>query len=706
MDIQFWASTDVGRVREHNEDNFLVDKRLRLFVVCDGMGGHAAGEVASAMCVKLVREMLSEQRELIEFVHQAPHDPVARKQLMGVLEQSLRDASAQIYEAALEDDAKRGMGTTCCVLLLTNEHGYIAHVGDSRIYLLRQHEIHQMTEDHSLYNEMVRMGKIRPGESVNLPNKNAVTRAVGVRDHVDVDVLDFELETGDRFLLCSDGLSGYFTSNEQITSMIGVSDIRTATEQCIDFAVEAGGKDNITAILVNITTTGAQAAASAALDESVLELLKQSPVFDYLSQKELGHLGSLILVRDLHDGERLSAPGEELSDLSLILDGEIAIHAPDHTHLKTLGEGEHLGDLGFVDAHPSPVHLVAQGAGRIATISRSQILDLLRHEPELSVKILWNLLQVFAGQLRGLPLELLVGVPMQAQVPELVPESTPAPMSAPMHIDVSSVVDHYAHPPASSISESTSWGEEGEDTSPPTLRPVIDVPEPVAKLTPAQEQELWGFEATRRGSLEEVTINPSTELSEPEEDLRATSEFSRNDIEQIAAHRAQAKADAARPKPSRSGPLPPVTPRKKVDLSPPRAPRPVPPLSKGITGEGQTTPAAAAAASPTRQAPAKPSPRSSKPSTKTSISGSSDPTDTPFGGRRPVTGASKKVSPAKKNPFDKAPPSAVVSRPPSSQDRSLPRDALAQTVQLDSEEFEQIKAAHKAALHKQKKPDE
>ena len=249
MQIQFWASTDVGCVREHNEDNFLVDKRLKLFIVCDGMGGHAAGEVASALSVRTVRDVISANREVLEFLESNPDDINARQSVLQLLERSIHDANARVHEMGIEDESKRGMGTTCCVLLLSEYYGFIGHVGDSRIYLARNNKIHQMTEDHSLYNEMVRLGKIKPGEQVNLPNKNAVTRAVGVREFVEVDVMEFEAIPGDRFLLCSDGLCGYFTSDNQVLAMMQGGQLKDVTERCIRFAVDSGGKDNITAVI-------------------------------------------------------------------------------------------------------------------------------------------------------------------------------------------------------------------------------------------------------------------------------------------------------------------------------------------------------------------------------------------------------------------------------------------------------------------------
>src|SRR6478609_11691172 len=211
--IRFYAATDVGRVRDHNEDNFLVDKKLSLFVVADGMGGHAAGEVASALAVRIIHEELKKEADAI-----AEAAPLMRgtTQILGYLEQAVQKACARIHEEAKADVSKRGMGTTLSALLIAGSHGYIAHVGDSRIYLLRDGRIQQVTEDHTVYNELVKRGKLTKDQIEKVAQKNAITRAVGVYERVEVDTLFIEVLPGDQFLLASDGLHGYIAHTAEL----------------------------------------------------------------------------------------------------------------------------------------------------------------------------------------------------------------------------------------------------------------------------------------------------------------------------------------------------------------------------------------------------------------------------------------------------------------------------------------------------------
>src|SRR5581483_2055094 len=160
--IDFAALTDVARTREHNEDNFLVDKKLSLFVVADGMGGHAAGEVASALAVRTIHEEVKKEKQLIEDYQSGATGAakVTAKDILNLLEYAVQRACARIHEEAQGDQQKRGMGTTLSSLLVVANKGFIAHVGDSRIYMMRSGKVQQLTEDHTVFNELIKRGKL------------------------------------------------------------------------------------------------------------------------------------------------------------------------------------------------------------------------------------------------------------------------------------------------------------------------------------------------------------------------------------------------------------------------------------------------------------------------------------------------------------------------------------------------------------------
>ena len=251
MQEQFWAATDVGLTRDHNEDNYLVDPNLSLFVVADGMGGHAAGEIASSVAVHEVREAIKKQKEVIAGFKKSG-SVLQRQTVLTLLEQAILTACKSVYQCAQEDSERHGMGTTLSLLLLARNRAFVGHVGDSRIYRSRQGKVSQITEDHTVINELIKSGRIKPDEAFNSPYKNAVTRAVGVHPSVEVDTFDFAVQVGDNFLLCSDGLSGYLDEDQGPFEYMERDDIKEIPQAMIEFANASGGKDNITAIMIRV----------------------------------------------------------------------------------------------------------------------------------------------------------------------------------------------------------------------------------------------------------------------------------------------------------------------------------------------------------------------------------------------------------------------------------------------------------------------
>lgn len=416
MQVKFWAATDDGKTRDHNEDNFLVDKNLKLFVVADGMGGHAAGEVASSLCVRRVREAVADNKDLIEQFASGGGD---RTEILRMLEHSVQAACSSIYERAQQQPEKRGMGTTCTLLLLAGQRGFLAHVGDSRIYLMRQRQVHQLSEDHSLINELVRRGKLKLEEIDSSPYKdykNAVTRAVGVYESVEVDTLDFDTLPGDQFMLCSDGLHHYLDTDDKIIDILSGTDIKTVTESFITLANEGGGHDNITSIVVRV---GDDETASTRSEEISLkiEVLKGMPLFKYLNYKELVRLMNITKVRDFADGGLIIGEGDNADEMFIILDGTVRLHK-DEAFITYLKRGDHFGEMALVDSSPRSASASAEGHARLLVLHRGEFYDIIRNENQLSTKILWSVVQVLVKRLRKTTAD-LSGARLEAALPDL-----------------------------------------------------------------------------------------------------------------------------------------------------------------------------------------------------------------------------------------------------------------------------------------------
>jgi serine/threonine protein phosphatase PrpC len=410
MEIQFWAATDVGRVREHNEDNFLVDKRLNLFVVCDGMGGHSAGEVASAVAVRAIREVVANNREILERCQVDSANPRLRKDFLKLLEYAVQEACTRIFDMAQQNAERRGMGTTCSMLAILGRRFFIGHVGDSRIYLCRNGQVHQLTEDHTLVNEMIRRGRVKDPKVVASKYKNAITRAVGVYESVEVDTLDFDALPGDRFLVCSDGLSGYFEEVEGLTRFLAPKDptrpatqeeLKRITHELVEHANGRGGKDNITAVLVALS----EDAESPETEDArlTMETIRTIPLFHYLTYKELARVVNVTQRRDAQEGERVIAEGEDGEELYVIMRGDFVVERAGR-EVARLGAGGHFGEMALIDDGPRSATVVCAEDGVLLTIHRKDFYDLLREDPTLAVKLLWNFIQTFSGRLRDVPL--------------------------------------------------------------------------------------------------------------------------------------------------------------------------------------------------------------------------------------------------------------------------------------------------------------
>ncbi len=249
MNIAASGITDTGRKRDHNEDSFLVDDTLGLFVVADGMGGHAGGGTASKLAVETIRDRLREAKRDAPGAFGASAEPEDGK-LLEFLRQAVEAACAAIFTAAQGDPSLAGMGTTVTAALIDGATAYVAHVGDSRCYLLREGRIYQISEDHSLVNEQLKAGAITVDQARHSRFRNIITRSVGFEQEVMVDMMGLEVEPGDKMVLCCDGLSNLVQDHE-ILEIAGSVPVEEAPGKLVALANERGGDDNITVIVVH-----------------------------------------------------------------------------------------------------------------------------------------------------------------------------------------------------------------------------------------------------------------------------------------------------------------------------------------------------------------------------------------------------------------------------------------------------------------------
>jgi len=233
-----YSLSDVGKKRDHNEDNFLIDEALTLYAVADGMGGHQAGERASKMAIETLVASIA-----------APE--AARADALQALREATQAAGAAIFLAAQADEDLHGMGTTLTSLWFQRGRAYLAHVGDSRAYLYRDGRVQQLSDDHSWVSEQVRAGMMTEEEAKESKFRHIITRSVGFEHDVQVDGAAIPVQSGDCFVLCSDGLSNYLEGDE-LARILQARFYRDIPRLLVDLANDRGGDDNVTVVVIHI----------------------------------------------------------------------------------------------------------------------------------------------------------------------------------------------------------------------------------------------------------------------------------------------------------------------------------------------------------------------------------------------------------------------------------------------------------------------
>lgn len=391
--IRHAALTDDGKRRDHNEDAFLALPEHGVFLVADGVGGRACGEVASAMTVETFEGASEDLRDAVARYADKPTRST-RNAVLEHLSSVCQQASRGVYEAA-EAESRRGMTTTLVACAVGGGAIFIAHVGDSRAYLLREGELLQLTDDHSMVNELVRTGQMTYEEAKRSRYRNVITRAIGLQPAVQPDVAAVEVLPGDRLLLCSDGLSDPVPAMD-VCRLLSAGTPAQATQALLQEALDNGGPDNVTVLVVD-PDASPQAEAAAARAEVMAGLF----LFADLPFHARARVGRMV-------SEVFTTPGDVVVDqgddagraMYVVVQGQHEV-VRDGVVLATLGPGEHFGELTLVDARPRSASVRSKHYGSLITIERSALDDFCRREPELGNQVLWKLLGTVSTRLRG-----------------------------------------------------------------------------------------------------------------------------------------------------------------------------------------------------------------------------------------------------------------------------------------------------------------
>ncbi len=404
------ALTDPGLVRTRNEDAIFASDALGVYVVADGVGGEAAGDLAAKLTIAAFEAAAADLARRVRVAERSGLDSDRRAVFDG-LAAALEQANREIFEQAREDDALRGMMSTVTAALVGNAAVYIAHVGDSRMYLVREGQMDQLTVDHTLAEELVRAGRVTRDQLNSFRFRNVLSRAMGERPTVAGDLLFVDLRDGDDLLLCSDGLTDVVAEVDILRALVAQPDPTARRAQAlVQLANDHGGADNIAAIVVRVAVqrepTTTVSALPATDHTAKLDLLGGLDFCQHLSGEERMKVMRYVHEVDVATGDFVVRQGDESQDFYLVVDGQLEVQV-DGQRVHSLGAGASFGEIALVSGGPRSASVLARQPSRLFRISRDGFYDLGQKDQATAVKMLWSIAQSLALRVTELSQDLV-----------------------------------------------------------------------------------------------------------------------------------------------------------------------------------------------------------------------------------------------------------------------------------------------------------
>lgn len=371
-----------------------MDEELGLYVVADGMGGRAAGEVASRMAVASIRDAVTAQRGILaDYARGA----ATSHEVTSVVSGAMQGASRAVLRASQDKLDRHGMGTTVTAMVLTGHRAFVAHVGDSRLYLVRDGIARQLSRDHTLLDELVLAGHMTRAEADSAEMqrlKNVLARAVGVQADILVDTFEFDLVAGDRVLLCSDGLTHYFEPWE--IAQIAAGDSEVAVSEFVRLTNERGGHDNVTVVVIECDGPDVPQPEAFAERRRAIEA---AGVFEGLDPRLSFHLALSAETHEVPAGAVITREDQPVQALHIVVDGAVRMARRGGPE-KECGTGASFGETSLVDRWAEAPTVVAASPTRYVRITREAILAVGRREPEVHEQILAGFARAVTSKVR------------------------------------------------------------------------------------------------------------------------------------------------------------------------------------------------------------------------------------------------------------------------------------------------------------------
>ncbi len=393
------AATDVGRKRQGNEDCYVADAELGLYLVADGIGGKRGGEEASKLAAEVVRASVRERAATFASLARDA-SAEARAAACRAVEESVQAACATVHQRNLAEG--RRMGTTLSCVVHAGGLAVLGHVGDSRIYLIRQGGVHHLTEDHTIAAMQVKAGAMTREEAEQSRFRGVLTRSLGSHESVQVDTLALELANDDALLLSSDGLHMYLPDDARIPALLDSGG--DAARALIDHANAAGGADNVTAVVLRARATTFDGSSTVA--RLRIDAVRHVPLLAHLSYKEQAATLAVTSTRSFAAGELVVREGEQDSDLFIVVTGRVSVERQGVSFAE-LGPGGHFGEMALVEYAERSATVRALEPTETLVLTEDAMGKLMRADPVVGVKVLWALVQAMSARLRSSNAELV-----------------------------------------------------------------------------------------------------------------------------------------------------------------------------------------------------------------------------------------------------------------------------------------------------------
>lgn len=399
MQIRSWQRTDPGKVREHNEDAIVSLPEHGVFAVCDGCGGKAGGQLASAIAARIIADECVRLTQTFAD-YRSTLDRELRTQILQQIARIYDQCSTEIFGTAQQKPEVSGMATTAVSLTLMDNSGFIGHVGDSRLYLVRRDKIYQLTEDHSFFQRLVNAGKLKPEDYDKFPYKHIISRSVGSEPTVQTDTLFVDLLPNDIYVLCSDGVSDLVKPVE-ILSIAHYDGPARLVDKLVELSLERGAPDNATAIAIHVLEEQSETETRSMDFTARLALLSDIALFASLSDQELTRILRIVYEQTYGHGDCIIQEGSRGDCLYVVAEGEVVISLRG-TPLTRIAQGGHFGELSLVDQSPRSASAYANGPCTLLRIDATDFYRLTQQEPGLANKLLWVFLEGAARRVREL----------------------------------------------------------------------------------------------------------------------------------------------------------------------------------------------------------------------------------------------------------------------------------------------------------------